>query len=365
MTVAQMGDVTGSAAPMRSTEMYTLPLAIKTEVLSFDKSANYYIALSPDADFKWDIFPNKKALKFEWSCNSKAFVGAGIVKESKASKGECDASKCTDERKHIVEVKVFKDIITFKDDCCNLISVPNTWGVESPVHVFVGATRRYKTSMAAKFTSIVIKGEERPPTIEDDTILMNDNFDFNDDKDATQWTTTGDWKTTGVVSKKCGAHEGSAMVMSNTGLRVATLKPVAMPHGAKVTFYLKFGGDSASCARMNPERNDKVEMRVSTDSGKTWKHLEEWRAKDMKDTLSVWNQMEYVLSKDIFPELAMSAKVLIQFVQPGYNRPCCGHWALDNVRVTSLEIKGEPLFGDTCEAENNAIWEYPKKIGES
>jgi hypothetical protein len=361
MTVAQMGDVTGSAAPMRSTEMYTLPLAIKTEVLSFDKSANYYIALSPDADFKWDIFPNKKALKFEWSCNSKAFVGAGIVKESKASKGECDASKCTDERKHIVEVKVFKDIITFKDDCCNLISVPNTWGVESPVHVFVGATRRDKTSMAAKFTSIVIKGEERPPTIEDDTILMNDNFDFNDDKDATQWTTTGDWKTTGVVSKKCGAHEGSAMVMSNTGLRVATLKPVAMPHGAKVTFYLKFGGDSASCARMNPERNDKVEMRVSTDSGKTWKHLEEWRAKDMKDTLSVWNQMEYVLSKDIFPELAMSAKVLIQFVQPGYNRPCCGHWALDNVRVTSLEIKGEPLFGDTCEAENNAIWEYPKK----
>ena len=360
MTVAQMGDVAGSAAPMRSTEMYNLPLAIKTEVLSFDKTANYYIALSPDADFKWDVFPNKKALKFEWSCNSKSFVGVGLVKEARASKGECDASKCTDERKHIVEVKVFKDIITFKDDCCNMISVPNTWGVESPVHIFIGATRRDKSAMAAKFTSISVKGEERPPTIEDDTILMNDNFDFNDDKDTSQWTMSGDWKTTGVVSKKCGANEGSAMVMSNTGLRVATLKPLAFPHGAKLNFFLKFGGDSASCARMNPEKDDKVELRVSTDLGKTWKHLEQWKAKDMKDTLSVWNKMEFVLSKEIFPELAMASKVLIQFVQPGYNRPCCGHWALDDVRVTSLEIKGEPLFGDTCEAQNTAIWEYPK-----
>ena len=94
------------------------------------RSANYYVALSPDPDFQWDIFPNKKALKFEWSCKSKTFLGFGdTVKEAKASKGECDESKCVDDKEHKLEIKVFPDIITFKDDCCSMLSVPNKWGM--------------------------------------------------------------------------------------------------------------------------------------------------------------------------------------------------------------------------------------------
>ena len=79
---------------------------------------------------------------------------------------------------------------------------------------------------------------------------MDDNFDFNDEKNTAMWTMTGPWKTTGQVSKKCGAAEGSAMVFSSTGTRMATMKPLNMPHGAKVTFDLKFGGSSVSCAGM-------------------------------------------------------------------------------------------------------------------
>ena len=50
------------------------------------------------------------------------------------------------------------------------------------------------------------------------------------------------------------ATEGSAMVFSSTGTRMATIKPITMPHGAKITFDLKFGGSSVSCAGMIPSR---------------------------------------------------------------------------------------------------------------
>ena len=174
---AKWAIVTGNNKPMRTVEAFNLPLAITTKVLSFERSANYYVALSPDPDFQWDIFPNKKALKFEWSCKSKTFLGFGdTVKEAKASKGECDESKCVDDKEHKLEIKVFPDIITFKDDCCSMLSVPNKWGMEAPVHIFVGSTRRDKTATPAQFKEIVVKGQARPPTIEDDTILMDDNL---------------------------------------------------------------------------------------------------------------------------------------------------------------------------------------------
>ena len=135
-----------------------------------------------------------------------------------------------------------------------MLSVPNKWGMEAPVHIFVGSTRRDKTATPAQFKEIVVKGQARPPTIEDDTILMDDNFDFNDDKNTAMWTMSGPWKTTGQVNKKCGATEGSAMVFSSTGTRMATIKPITMPHGAKITFDLKFGGSSVSCAGAIPSR---------------------------------------------------------------------------------------------------------------
>ena len=63
-----------------------------------------------------------------------------------------------------------------------VLSVPNKWGMEAPVHIFVGSTRRDKTATPAQFKEIVVKGFVAcPPTIEDDTILMDDNFDFNGD----------------------------------------------------------------------------------------------------------------------------------------------------------------------------------------
>ncbi len=361
LTAAQYGDIKGSNAPMRSTEAYNLPIAVQTTVKSFSKSANYYIAVSPNAEFQWNGYPDKESLKFEWSCESKTFIGMGEVKEAKASKGECDATKCTDDALHKIEVKIFPDLISFKDNCCNMISMPNKWGMEAPVHVFVGATRRDKAAAAAKFVKLTVKGQERPPAIEDESILMDDNFDFNDEKNPSMWTLSGDWKTTGVVSKKCGASEGSAMVFSNTGTRVATLKPLTFPFGAKLNFDLKFGGGAISCARMDPEKGDKVELRASTDGGKTWEHIEEWKASVFKENLGEWNKMEFNFVKSLFPNLARSTNVLLQFIQPGYHRPCCGHWAIDTVRVTSLEVKGEPIFTETFESKNTALFTYPDK----
>ena len=173
---------------------------------------------------------------------------------------------------------------------------------------------------------------------------------------------TGPWKTTGQVSKKCGAAEGSAMVFSSTGTRMATMKPLNMPHGAKVTFDLKFGGSSVSCAGMAAGRPEsKVVLRTSVDNGKTWTNIETWKGDDFRNILNEWNNMEFALTKMDYPLLSMASSVLIQFIQPGYNRPCCGHWAIDTVRVTSLEIKGEPIFTEAFDGANTAMWTYPSK----
>ena len=108
------------------------------------------------------------------------------------------------------------------------------------------------------------------------------------------WTMSGPWKTTGQVNKKCGATEGSAMVFSSTGTRMATIKPITMPHGAKITFDLKFGGSSVSCAGMIPSRKEsRVVLRASTDNGKTWMEIETWKGDDFKYILNEWNNMEF------------------------------------------------------------------------
>jgi hypothetical protein len=112
---------------------------------------------------------------------------------------------------------------------------------------------------------------------------------------------------------------------------------------------------------MDPEKGDKVELRASTDGGKTWEHIEEWKASVFKENLGEWNKMEFNFVKSLFPNLARSTNVLLQFIQPGYHRPCCGHWAIDTVRVTSLEVKGEPIFTETFESKNTALFTYPDK----
>ena len=41
------------------------------------------------------------------------------------------------------------------------------------------------------------------------------------------------------------------------------------------------------------------------------------------------------------------------------NRPCCGHWALDNVRIVSLETQGDMVVDDLFnKGENNTAWTY-------
>ena len=135
-----------------------------------------------------------------------------------------------------------------------------------------------------------------------------------------------------------------------------------MPHGAKITFDLKFGGSSVSCAGMIPSRKEsRVVLRASTDNGKTWMEIETWKGDDFKYILNEWNNMEFALTKMDYPELSMAGSVLLQFIQPGYNRPCCKYWALDTVRVTSLEIKGEPIFTEAFDGANTAMWNYPSK----
>ena len=89
--------------------------------------------------------------------------------------------------------------------------------------------------------------------------------------------------------------------------------------------------------------------------------IETWKGDDFKYILNDWNNMEFALTKMDYPELSMAGSVLLQFIQPGYNRPCCGHWALDTVRVTSLEIKGEPIFTEAFDGANTAMWNYPSK----
>ena len=89
---------------------------------------------------------------------------------------------------------------------------------------------------------------------------------------------------------------------------MATIKPISMPHGAKITFDLKFGGSSVSCAGMIPSRKEsRVVLRASTDNGKTWTEIETWKGDDFKYILNEWNNMEFALTKWITLSLAWQA----------------------------------------------------------
>ena len=338
------GDFSG-LTPMRSVRTFPMPFAVTGKLTKDSECSSQFIVISDEPKYKWGWGPSKNAIKFAWNCDDKYIYGT--------SKKQVTKAKCDKKGDYKFTISVFKDMISFGDDECGLLTVKNGLRAAKELYVYVGADQDQAWERS-KFSSLTVTGPFVPPTIKDRRVLMQDNFDFKDSLFEPMWTME---ETTGQADKACGAVFGASLHMKNSGPRIATSKPVDATKGIRVDFALRYGGSSAQCGKMTTG-SDGVEVQASADGGKTWKRMIRYDSADYGNMLKNFKRLSVTLDENNAQDL-LTDTTMIRWIQPQNNKACCGHWALDNVAIWTLEEPGEIVIDDSFGNSNASAWVYP------
>ena len=338
------GDFSGQT-PMRSVSGFPIPFAVSGQLTKTDECSSQFIVISADPKFQWGWGPSKNAIKFAWNCDDKYIYGT--------NKKQVTKMKCAKKGDYKFQIQVFDNMIQFGDDECGMLNVKNGLAGAKELFVYIGADQD-QPGLRSKFNSLTVTGPFVPPTIKDRRVLMQDNFDFKDSLYEPMWTVAA---VTGRADKQCGAVFGNALHFANGGPRVATTKAVDASKGLRVDFALRFGGSSLQCGKMTGP-SDGVEVQASADGGKNWKRLIRYDNADYGKMLSTFKRLSVTLDENTAPDLLTDA-TMIRWIQPQNNKACCGHWAIDNVALWTLEEPGEIIIDDSFGKPNASAWVFP------
>tara|TARA_B100000780_G_scaffold51584_1_gene31879 strand:+ start:230 stop:1423 length:1194 start_codon:yes stop_codon:yes gene_type:complete len=258
-----------------------------------------------------------------------------------------------------IDIKIFEGMISFTDDVCGTLSTVNPLSDADPdvqLYVYYGADVDAGTNTKTTWKSMEITGPERPPVVKDRRVLMQDDFDFRKDLYQPMWSMD---ETTGISDQVCGSVSGNALHFGNSGKRTAVTKPVDASKGARLEFSLKFGGSSIQCGKfMNGDEG--VEVQYSIDQGVSWNKIVRYTSKQFPNFSKEFTTVNNIVVDDqVFSEALTHATLFRWTSITQNNRPCCGHWALDNVRIVSLETQGDNVVDDIFKMKNETAWEYP------
>jgi hypothetical protein len=350
----------GGNTPMRTVESFAYPFATRFTMVKDEKCNNHFVVLSSKRDARWSWGSEANTVKIGWNCDTKYIYGPDEASSATVP--------CAGKGEYAVDIKVFEGMISFTDDKCGTISVLNPLGADDPdteLYVYFGGDQDAMgrsdgggLSIRAVYSAMQITGPERPPQIKNRLVLMQDDFDFRKSVYEPMWEMDD---TTGVSDQVCGSVAGNAMHFGNAGLRVATSHPVDASKGARLEFSIRFGGSSINCGKFTDPENDGVEVQYSVDGGATWKKLVRYIAAKWPQFASRFTEVNSVIVDDSSHADALTRSTMFRWIQINRKaRPCCGHWALDDVQIKSLESEGDVVVDDTFhDGEDTKAWSFP------
>ena len=341
----------GGSTPIRSLKPFPFPFAVRGQLIKDAKCSNHFVVITTDPEEKWSWGEETDAIKIGWNCDTKFIYSTD---PSTSVQVPCNKKGTFD-----IDIKIFNGMISFTDDVCGTLSTLNTIGTVNPdaeLYVYYGADVDAGTVTKSTWKSLEVTGPERPPVVKDRRILMQDDFDFRKDLYQPMWSMDD---TTGVSDIMCGSVSGNALHFGNSGARTAVTKPVDASKGARLEFAIRFGGSSIQCGKFINE-NDGVEVQYSIDDGASWKKLVRYTSKNFPEFSKHFTTVNNVVVDDQSFSNALTHTTLFRWTSINEdNRPCCGHWALDDVRIVSLETQGDLVVDEVFKIQNETAWEYP------
>ena len=341
----------GGSTPIRVIKPFAYPFAIRGQVLKDSKCSNQFVMLTTNPEATWSWGEQDDVLKIGWNCDTKFIYGSDAKTTVTAP--------CKKLGVYDMDIKIFEGMISFTDDVCGTLSTLNSLGAVAPdaeLYVYYGADTDVSEEKST-WKKIEITGPERPPVVKNRRVLMQDDFDFKKEIYQPMWSMDD---TTGISDQVCGAVKENALHFGNSGARVATSKPVDASKGARLEFAIKFGGSSMQCGKFT-DGDDGVEVQYSVDDGYTWKKIVRYRSKTFPEFSKRFTSITNVVVDDQQFSEALTHRTMFRWTSISKkNRPCCGHWAIDDVRIVSLETEGDLVVDDIFKSINTTAWTYPE-----
>jgi hypothetical protein len=405
-TLGFSGPADGMRVP-RTADGYRVPFQVTSVLKKDTECASHFFVISPRKNFRFSAEGGHDAITLGWDCDTK-YIRSG------PGARDFTSMKCPHRGSLKVTLTVRGSMISFKDSagCRTLYAANPVKEKRRRLYVYVGANRvNSLTKDRSIFHELQVMGRKPVGGLSIDTVgtLMADDFNFRCQVDATMW---GRGKSPGViggrVDKDCGSLSGCSLHFRDAGERSVVSKEVDVSQGAVVKFGLRFGGGNGpdvSCMGLNPkDLDDRVELQFGDGSDGNWTTLARYTARDFVHVLRNFTEMSIYLTPesdaarlsrslralppmpvgdqndnseegssgssgstsrtiiDTFSEIIPSPEgIRFRWIQPKDNRPCCGHWALDNVQVRALPPYNSPVLVDDLQYENERLWQMPMK----
>lgn len=155
--------------------------------------------------------------------------------------------------------------------------------------------------------------------------------DFDPDIDYSVWVEFGGQAQANPIGDRVsGAH---SLWLGGEGSRFATTVPIAASAGGTISFWLRMGDGSSDQWNWVSLPDEGVALESSKDGGVTWATLGTYAAYDFY----AWTYVELAI-----PPVAATGATLVRWRQLTNAGPCCAHWALDDVVITTFGTNDPP-----------------------